>query len=488
MSISAALQSAVSGLGANSRMLEVVSGNLANQLTEGFAARSVTLGAPAGGVAGGVRVLSVDRAVDPELTAMRRRADGEAARGSVLADASAAVAQALGETGESGSLIDRLRTFEGALGALANTPESAPRQAAAASAARELATGFNTLASETTRLREAADAGIAREVEGINTALAEVARLNRQIQVFTATGRDATALEDQREGQIDRIAAVLPIRETRFDDGRIELRTEQGLTLVDSSARRLEFTATPVITPQMAYAGGSGALSGLRLDGIDIAPGSGRAQALAEGGLAALFEVRDTTIPGFQAQLDALAADLVARGDPGATDPTLTPGDPGLFTDAGAAFDPANLVGLSGRIALNTAVDPAAGGDPARLRDGLGATAPGAAGNDTLLRAMVSAFAAPTDASAVPGLAGSLSLDGRVAGVMEIAATARVAREGELGTLAGARAALAGAEGRLRAVNEDAELALLVRVEQAFAANAQVIQAASRMLDELTRI
>jgi len=488
MSISSALQSAVSGLGANSRMLEVVSGNLANQLTEGYAARSVSLGSMAGGLGGGVRVLSVDRAVDTELTALRRRADAEAARGGIMSDAATAIASALGETGEPGSLIDRLRRFETALGALADTPESAPRQEAAVAAAIDLTAGFVAMSEETVRLREGADGAIAREVEAINTALGEVARLNRQIQVFMATGRDTSALEDARERHVDRIAAAIPLRETRTDDGRIELRTEQGLTLVDSSARRLDFTPTPVITAPMSYAGGTGALSGLRLGDVDIAPGSGRAQALTDGALAGLFEVRDETLPRFQAQIDALAADLIARGDPGTADPTLGAGDPGLFTDAGAALDSAPLVGLAGRIAVNPSIDPAAGGLPSRLRDGLAAATPGPVGRDTLLRVLGDAFAARTDATSVPGLSGELSLDGRIAGVMELVATARVAREVDLGVLTGARAVLAGEEGRLRAVDEDAELAKLIRLEQAFAANTQVIQAAARMLDELTGI
>ncbi|MBK0401167.1 flagellar hook-associated protein FlgK [Limibaculum sp. M0105] len=488
MSISSALQSAISGLGTNSRMLEVVSDNLANQLTDGYAARSTVLGSVAGGVGGGVRVVSVERATDPELTAMRRHADAEAARGQVLADAARTLASALGETSEAGSLIDRLRSFETALGALADTPESAPRQSAAAIAAADLAASFVTISDRANDLRNSADAAIAAEVEGINTALGEIARLNRQIQVFTATGRETGALEDERERQIDRVAAALPVRETRHDDGRIELRTEQGLTLVDTRAHLLEFTPTPVISPQMSYAGGTGALSGLMLGGVDIAPGSGRAQSITDGGLVGLFAVRDAEVPAFQAKLDALAMDLIRRGDLGGLDPTTPPGAPGLFTDAGAAFDPANLTGLSGRIALNPAVDPNAGGDPARLRDGLGAGAPGPSGNDTLLRALSDAFAERTDASDVLGLSGQLSLDGRIAGVMELTASTRVARETELGALSAARTTLAAQEGRERAVNEDAELAHLLRIEQAFAANSQVIQAAARMLDELTRI
>ena len=37
-------------------------------------------------------------------------------------------------------------------------------------------------------------------------------------------------------------------------------------------------------------------------------------------------------------------------------------------------------------------------------------------------------------------------------------------------------------------VDQDREMQRLIQIEQAYAANAQVIQTASRMLDELTRL
>ncbi len=76
--------------------------------------------------------------------------------------------------------------------------------------------------------------------------------------------------------------------------------------------------------------------------------------------------------------LDGMARDLYERFADPALDPTIAAGDPGLFTDRGAAFDPADEVGLAGRIAVNAAVDPAQGGQSWRLRDGIYAAAPGA--------------------------------------------------------------------------------------------------------------
>ena len=84
--------------------------------------------------------------------------------------------------------------------------------------------------------------------------------------------------------------------------------------------------------------------------------------------------MRDGVAVTYQNQLDEIARGLIqafAESDQSAT-PTL-PDVPGLFTYAGAPAMPppgSVLVGLAGTIKLNAGVDPAQGGNAARLRDG----------------------------------------------------------------------------------------------------------------------
>lgn len=489
MSITNAIHSALSGLRATGRQAEVTAGNLANALTPGYGRQSVVLGqAVLGGQGAGVNVISVERALDPELTAARRIADGELADQSSRFDGAARLERALGTTGDPASLFNRIKTFEQSLRDLAETPESAPRQRAAADAARDLADQFNSISTETTRIRQSADGEIKRQVELVNSSLEKIARLNRQIQIFSASGRDAAALVDERERLIDQVSQNIPIRENRRQDGVVEVRTMQGLPLVELQASQVEFTPTPVMTPYQTYDDGAGALGGLRLAGVDITPGGSGAQAVQGGQLAGLFALRDEIAPEFQARADSLAADLIARVTDPAVDPTLGPGDPGLFTDDGGSFDPLDPIGIAGRIRLNAAADPRVGGDPALLRDGLNAIAPGPVSNPTIPRALLDALSLPSDASATPGLAGNLSFAGRAAGAAELAATGRVAAEAEVSALGAAREALAYEEAGQIGVDSDAELQQLIQIEQAYAANAQVIQTAARMLDELREL
>ena len=142
---------------------------------------------------------------------------------------------------------------------------------------------------------------------------------------------------------------------------------------------------------------GNGALSGLTQNGVAAPMGSG---GFFEGGrLSALFETRDVTVPSHNAQLDGLARDVIERFETAAVDPTLLPGDAGLFTDAGANFLVANELGLAGRISVNANADPNQGGASWRLRDGMNAAVQGDVGQNQILRNLETAF----NASVTPG-------------------------------------------------------------------------------------
>jgi len=480
---------ALSGLTATGKRAEIASGNLANALTDGYGRQSVNLSAAVlGGYGSGVTVTGVERASSPELTSARRLSDGDLAGGQAELDALVRLERSLGVAGGEDTLASRIVAFEGALRQLAETPELAPRQVAVAVAASDIANRLNQISTEGARVRQTADADIARQVNEVNGALTKIARLNRQIQIFAASGRDTASLIDQREQLIDRVAAIVPIREQMRAGGVVELTTAQGLILVDTSAREIEFSPSPVITAAMRYDGGAGALGGLTLNGVDITPGGPGSQAVTGGAMAARFAIRDRIAPEVSDRADALAADLIGRLAAAGLDPTLAPGAPGLFTDDGAAYDPANRAGLAGRLSLNAAVDPGAGGNPALIRAGLGAPATGPTANGDLPRALLDALTATGSFTAVPGLPASLSFSQTAAGLVELTAFDRVAAESDVAAFSSSRETLAGAEAEAIGVDSDAELQSLIQIEQAFAANVQVIQIATRMLEQLMEI
>lgn len=482
MSITGALSNALSGLTASSRQADIVSGNLANVLTEGYAPRSLGLAARRDD--GGVSVLGVTRQVDAGLLADRRLAQSGLAAAEARAGFATALERVIGTPGAPGSLSARLGTLEASLITASTRPEEPNRLQAVLSAASGLANGLTTISEEISALRLQADGDIARAVDGINRDLENVATLNKQITTAQVAGRETASLEDQRQTVIDGLSDFLPLRQLPRANGAVALVTTGGALLLDGRTNPIAFTASPVIAPHMTAA--NGLLSGLEINGQNIEIGRGTGP-LAGGALAAFFDIRDDLALEAQANIDALARNLVERFQQPGLDPSLAPGAPGLFTDAGLPLVAANEVGIAGRIAVNAAVDPAQSGVLFRLRDGLGASAAGPVGNAAFLQALSEALSAPLSlgSGALGGTARAFS--GHLATLASAVAQTRLTEDQTLGFETGRSAELRSQE-LSTGVDSDAELQRLLVIEQAFGANARMIQTIDDMMQTLLRI
>lgn len=484
MSITSALISANSGLAAASRRANTVSNNVANALTPGYARREISVSENVvNGQGAGVNVNGVVRANDKALTADRRLAEGAAGRDQTVANAYASFNRALGEPDDSFSLFAQFQNLETTFRSLSQTPESQPLQAQLLDSAKALTSSFHQLAGQAQSARQSADAQIANEVDTINSALKSIVQLNKSISVASAGGRDFAALEDQRQQLIDRVSQSIPVREIARDNNTVDLMTNEGVFLVAGTAREIEFTQSGTITPDLTL--GGGALSGLSVNGINITPGTG-GLSVRQGTIAGLFEVRDEIAPAFHTQLDGLARDVIERFEN--IDPTLTPGDPGLFTDAGAAFDAANETGLASRIGVNAAVDPDQGGEVWRLRDGLGATVQGPSSANAIIVTMLDALTGLRPPPSGTGLSGSLTAAEAVAGITSSIGGSRISAEEQLASSSARAQLLFDSELAAVGVDTDQELQKLILIEQAFSANARVIQTADEMLRVLMEL
>lgn len=484
MTLSASLANALSGLTASARAASVVSSNVANALTEGYARRELHLSAQSvGGTGAGVRIDGVTRIVDQALLGDRRLADAEAGNARLRSGFLSRIETLTGTPEEAGSLSGRIAQLESALIQASGSPDSQASLQAIADAAKGLAGHLNTLSDAVQQERMDADAGIAAQVRTLNDALVQIDRLNAEILAQTASGRDATALMDQRQTLVDRVAEIVPVREVARDNNQISLYTTGGAVLLEGNPVTVGFTAAGVITPDMTVA--SGALAGFTINGRAVSPGDDG--VLGGGTLGALVAIRDTLAPAAQAQLDAVARDLVERFESPAIDPTLAPGQPGLFTDAGAPLDPATEEGLAGRIHLNALVDPAAGGHLWKLRAGLGATAPGTAGDATLLNALGKALSATKTPASGNFIGAARSASGLAADLLSGFSSARQQAEAHE-SYATARQDTLTEMQLAQGVDTDAEMQTLLLVEQAYAANARVLKTIDELIQQLIEL
>lgn len=483
MSITSALAGALSGLSATSRQAEILSSNVANATTPGYARRQVGLGAAVlAGHGQGVQVLGVTRDVDRHLLGERRVAQAGGGDRDVRAEFLQRVEQTLGTADNPSSLAARLAAFDQALVESSGRPESQARLNSVATTAKALMSGLSAATTDIQNARASADRRIGEEVGKLNSTLQQLHELNVNLRSFTGAGRDVSALLDERQRLVDQISAIVPVREIPRDLNQIALFTVGGAPLLEGSAAVIGFTPVHTITPEMTQA--LGGLSGISINGrpYDTA---GSASPILGGTLGALFSVRDELAVGAQGKLDAAARDLVERF--AGLDPTLAPGAAGLFTDGGGAFDPLDEAGLAGRLRLNPAADPAQGGALFRLRDGLGAATEGPPGNGTLLTALHAALTGARPLASTGFPAGNRSFAVLTSDILADASAMRLSAQSEQSFSAARLTALTDLEAQ-NGIDTDQEMQELLVLEKNYAANAKVIQAVADMIDTLIRL
>ena len=482
MSFGTAFASALSGLTAASKASELVSSNIANATTPGYGRRALNLSAQTTGPNGqGVKIAGVNRAQDRPLLNDRRLAQSAQGDAQARLDFYTRLQTLMGTPDQPTSLNGRAAALGSALTEAVSHPESDARLGTVAATAKALASGLAAIGADIQAARSQADADIATQVQQLNAALGRAAKLNGQIQAGLGAGQDTSALQDQRQQTIDQIAQIVPLREVAQNNGAVALYTTGGAVLLDGRPSVFGFTPTAAISPAMTLQ--SGGLSGLTLNGL-ATPTAGVDSLMTGGTLAASFALRDDIGVSAQAQIDAVARDLVERFQSSGLDPTRAAGAAGLFTDAGAPFLAANEVGLAQRLSLNRAVDTTQGGALWRLRDGLGATSPGPPGASALLSSLNAALSGNRQTASGAFLPNQRSFSGLTGDLLSMTAANTLAAQGDA-TFATTRLdTFTGLEAQ-GGVDTDFEMQSLLQIEQSYTANAKVLKAVGDMMQTL---
>jgi len=484
MTISSAMQTALSGLRAAARTTDVISMNIANSTTPGFARRQLELVAQDAQFGGGVSIGGVVRLTPPGVLAARRDAQADVAYASIANQFLTGLETSVGTPDNPRAISNLVADFDTSLLEAASRPDATERLQVVLAAAHRLVAAFNETSEDISNARGSADTAIGAQVVRLNGALEEVEYLNREIARANVTGLDASALVDMRQIVIDEVHEMVPVRESIRDNGQVALYSLEGVVLLDGPASQFEFTTANQVTPYMTLDGGQ--LSGLVLNGrtirMDSAGGS-----LPGGSLAAQFAVRDELGEDAQAQLDAAARNLIERFQNPAVDPTLSATDAGLFTDGGLAFDAANEVGLAERLGVNAAVDPEQGGEEWRIRDGINAAAPGAVGQSAIIDNLRAALSERLVTGSGDFGTGALTMTDLATGMLGRIGVQRVSAEQSLAFSSAALFETSQAE-LAAGVDTDTELQHLLVVEKAYAANVRMIETVDEMMETLLRL
>jgi flagellar hook-associated protein 1 len=489
MSIQAALNTAMSSLDMQQQQANVIASNIANASTPGYVTQSLpqlefVSNGESAGVMGGV----MQRLGDETAEATANQATAQQSYSQALVTSLTNYTQVLGQPTDSSSLPEQMSAFNQALTSLSASPSDASLQSGAVTAAQSLASTFNNLSAAVTSGREQADQTIGSDVTTVNQTLDQLAQNETELQTAAASGQSTASYLDTQDQLVSTLSQYVPVTVHQSGNNGIILSTDQGTTLYDGTVHPLSFTATPNIPSQLQETGDAangyiGGLSAVTVDGQPIATSQ-------SGDIAAQLQLRDVTLPAIGQQLDQLAGNTITAFQQ--ADPTVSGGETGIFTNAGAAVtagDAAEIPGLAANITVNASVDPAQGGQVSNIVNGAQATSGDSdSGDNSTVLAFIQAMNTDQNYNTSTGIQGSMTLTNavsQIAGQQQDMLNTWTTNNTSRTTQAQAtQTALSNATG----VNVDDELQRLITVQATYAATTQVLQTASKMLDDLTQI
>lgn len=202
--------------------------------------------------------------------------------------------QALFSNSASGIGTD-ITAFFNSLNQLSTDPTNLPLRQAVLTAANNLANDFHNTVSQLAAIQSNINQNVVQSVNNVNRLTTEIAHLNEQVRALTSLGKDAGAIEDQRNELIRQLAQVTDVH---------VIQTEQDITITTGNGTAL------VVGGQSFALTVSATTSG---DQHVYSQGSDVTASLTGGQLGGMFAVRDQALPAVLAQLNDMAAGFSAN-------------------------------------------------------------------------------------------------------------------------------------------------------------------------------
>jgi flagellar hook-associated protein 1 FlgK len=332
MGLSQALSTAMSGLRANQAALSLVSSNVANAETPGYVRKTINQVQTVTGSGAGVQTAGVNRVLDDYIQSQLRTETSGASYARVRANFLSNLQGVYGDPDSSATIEAAFNSLTTALQALSTSPESQSARTGVLNAAQALAQQLNSTSQGIQSLRNSAETGLANAVSTANSALTQIAKINRQLQSYSGQDASTAALLDQRDQYITQLSQLMDVRVVAGDGNQISVYTTSGVQLVSGAdAAQLNFNTQGTVTPDSQW---NADPSKSTLGTISIAyPNGGSIDlvasgAIRSGSMAAYLELRDTTLVQAQAQVDQLAAAMASALSDTTTDGVAVPPAP----------------------------------------------------------------------------------------------------------------------------------------------------------------
>lgn len=356
-----ALNSALSGLRVAQLQLNTISNNVSNVGTEGYTRKILPQSSAViqgSGEAFGVRSEVIIRNVDLNLARDLWTQISSVGALDVQQTYMNRIVAFHGPPDSELSIAAELSNLKDEIAALADNPNDTFLQRTVLSQAQIVASKFNDYGDLVNTLRNDAQDEMEVVVERVNGLLNQISDLNNQIRSAAGLGRSTADLEDLRDKAVKQLSDNLKVTFFQRGDGVMVVQTSTGVLLADENVHELHFDPN-IINPTSTY---PASIAGLYVGG-DPSTNLGATDVTRSnlgGRLGALIELRDETLPRYQAQIDELAHKTALRFEeqglrlftdssgvvPADTPPEL---DPGILA-------PVPYVGFASVIQVNDAI------------------------------------------------------------------------------------------------------------------------------------
>lgn len=358
---------ALSGLKAAQGSINVIADNIANAGTPGYTRKTLPQETRINeiGEGFGIKLNEIIRKVDMTLVRDMFNQNSLTQYYSTREDYLSRLQAFHGASETENAISSELQRLNDAFTELTVTPEDLGLLRTVLTQAKSTAAKFNDLSNTLTQLRNDTQAETKVTVERVNALLENVHNLNVQINSQFSSGRSTANLKDKMDEVLKELSEYMDIKFYGIENDQTVVMTDGGITLVDKSPRELIFNPIP-LGAESSYGNANQATLELKGEG-GLTAASANIDLTGEeigGKIGALMELRDTTFPQYQAQLDELAQKTALRFSEQGLD---------LFVDKSGAVPqsvappaPVDYVGFSRDMRVNQALID----DPHLIREG----------------------------------------------------------------------------------------------------------------------
>jgi flagellar hook-associated protein 1 FlgK len=496
MSLESALSIASGGLANINAQFAVISQNVANASTPGYAAETVNqVSLTADGIPMGVQTMPPGLKIDPFLQASLTAQNATVTGLQTTQTALQAIDGVLGTPASGNDLGSLTGKLQDSFSTLLTDPSSQTQQSAVVSAANTLARGINALSNAYGAQRQAVQNDLGAAAGQVNQLLSSIGQLSDQIVALKPTSLGTADLQNQRNAAVQTLSGLLDVKTAEQPNGDLLVFTPGGLTLPTHQPGDA-LTVPGGQVPASAYYPGGG-IGGIMLGGTDVTA------QLIGGRIGADIALRDTALPTSQAELDEFAEGLSTRfASQGLT--LFTDGSGAVPSSAGPPVQ-SGYTGYAGVIQVN----PNVTANPALVRDGTNAVpaigfTPNPPGGPAGFTQMIQNVLGSTFGSSQPALntaslgpAGNLTAPfstgantladyatGLVSAQSQQSATVTASVTSEQALQTSLQSKLSAVSG----VNMDTEMSTMLSLQNAYSANARILSAARAMFNDLAQV